>query len=62
MEKEKSARIRANEKYDKANTIQFCFKFNKKTDKAIIEKLQSVPNRQGYIKDLILSDLNRPTV
>lgn len=48
---------RASEKYDAANTIQIKLKLNIKTDADIIAKLQSVDNKQGYIKQLIRADL-----
>lgn len=51
------AQKRAQAKYDKTNTTQIILKLNKKTDADILEKLQSVGNRQGYIKDLIRKDL-----
>ena len=44
-------------KYDKKNTKQFMMKLNLKYDADIIDKLQSVKNRQGYIKDLIRNDI-----
>lgn len=47
------------ERYDRKNTIRICgLKLNIKTDKKIIEKLNSVPNKQGYIKNLIKNDIN----
>lgn len=46
------------ERYDKENTVQFRLKLNKKTDADVIEKLQSVDNKQGYIKDLIRADIS----
>lgn len=46
----------AQERYDKENTVQFRLKLNKKTDSDIIEKLNSVDNKQGYIKRLIRED------
>lgn len=46
----------AQERYDKDNTIQIRLKLNKKTDADIIEKLDSVDNKQGYIKRLIRED------
>ena len=46
----------AQERYDKDNTVQFRLKLNKKTDADIIEKLNSVDNKQGYIKRLIRED------
>lgn len=47
----------AQKKYDKDNTRKFSLKLNNKTDKAIIEKLLSIPNIQGYIKNLIEKDI-----
>lgn len=44
------------ERYDKENTVQIKLKLNKKTDSDIIEKLDSVDNKQGYIKGLIRED------
>lgn len=51
------ARRRANKKYDEKNTIGFYLKLNLKTDADIIEKLESVPAKQTYIKDLIRKDM-----
>lgn len=51
------AQKRAKEKYDKANTVQVKLKLNKKTDKEIIEALERSGNKQGYIKRLIMADL-----
>lgn len=44
-------------KYDKDNTKRVFIKLNKNTDKDILEKLDNVPNKQGYIKELIRSDI-----
>lgn len=52
------AQKKASEKYDKNNTRNIMFKFNKKTDADILKKLDSVDNRQGYIKQLIRNDMN----
>lgn len=46
----------AQERYDKENTIRITIKLNKKTEADIIEKLNSVDNKQGYIKRLIRGD------
>lgn len=46
----------AQERYDKENTVRFTIKLNKKTEADIIEKLNSVDNKQGYIKRLIRED------
>ena len=54
-----SRKITPQERYDRQNTVRICgLKLNKKTDKEIIEKLKSVPNKQGYIKNLIKNDIN----
>lgn len=53
------AQIRAQARYDKANTRQVHLKLNRRTDRDILEKLGSVPSKQGYIKALIRADLNR---
>lgn len=46
-------------KYDKQNTKMMSFKINMNTDADIYEKLMSLDNRQGYIKELIRADLQR---
>lgn len=51
------AQLRAQAKYDAKATRQIKFKFNITTDADILEKLDSVDNKQGYIKDLIRKDL-----
>lgn len=53
------AQIRAQKRYDAANTKQFHLKLNRNTDWDVIDKLNSVPSKQGYIKKLIRADLNR---
>ena len=51
------AQKKAQEKYDTTNTVQLKMKLNKKTDADILERLNEVPNKQGYIKDLIRKDI-----
>ncbi len=53
------AQKKAKAKYDKANTKQIMLKLNLKTDADILDQLDSVENKQGYIKDLIRKDLNK---
>lgn len=53
------AQLRAQAKYDKDNTVQVTLKLNKKTDADIIEYLNSCTNKQGYIKELIRTDILR---
>ena len=49
-------KYKAQERYDKENTISVKLKLNKKTDADIITKLEKVGNKQGYIKQLIRED------
>lgn len=44
-------------RYDKANTKQIILKLNLTTDSDILEKLEAVNSKQGYIKELIRKDL-----
>lgn len=53
------AQKNATAKYDAQNTIQIHLKLNVNTDKDIIDKLNAVENKQGYIKELIRRDLGR---
>lgn len=48
-------------KYDAANTVQIKLKLNRVTDADILERLEEVGNRQGYIKRLIREDLEKVT-
>lgn len=51
------AQIKAQKKYDAENTRQVHLKLNRRTDSDVLEKLDNVPSKQGYIKDLIRADL-----
>lgn len=44
------AQKRASAKYDASNTVRITLKLNKKTDADIIQKLESEPNKNAYIK------------
>lgn len=44
-------------RYDQQNTRQIKMKLNIKTDADILKKLDSVSNKQGYIKALIRKDI-----
>lgn len=46
-------------KYDAANTVQVKMKLNIKNDKDILEQLEKVESKQGYIKALIRADLEK---
>lgn len=54
-----SVKYASQQKYDKANTTQIRMKLNLKTDADILEKLESVGNKQGYIKALIRADIEK---
>ena len=51
------AQIKASTLYDKKNTKSVLLKLNLKTDKDIIEHLNSVGSKMGYIKSLIRKDM-----
>lgn len=53
------AQIKAQAKYDAKNTRQLHLKLNRRTDCDVLEKLDSVPSKQGYIKKLIRADLKK---
>ena len=50
------AKIKASNKYNKANCKTYCFRFNKKTDADIIAILEKQTSKQGYIKSLIRAE------
>ncbi len=45
------------ERYEEINTRNITFKFNLKTDADILAWLDSLANRQGYVKALIRADM-----
>lgn len=47
------SQLRAQARYDSANTVQIKLKLNKKTDADIIAALEACDNKQGLIKKLI---------
>ena len=49
----------AHKKWVQENTVHFGFRLQRRTDADILEKLESVPNRQGYIKDAIRAAIAR---
>lgn len=48
---------RAQRKYDAEHTRQVVLKLNLKSDADVLSQLDSVPNKQGYIKELIRQDM-----
>ena len=59
MAKSSEARLRANNKYAKKNVSQICLKYVTKNNREILEKLNSVPSKADYVRQLILKDLER---
>ena len=55
------AQKKASAKYAKENTVSFSLKLNYSTDADIISFLQSLKNKQGFIKQLINEYLNTIT-
>lgn len=43
----------AKKKWIKENTTRICIKLNNNTDKDILQKLETVDSKQGYIKECI---------
>lgn len=54
-----AAQLRAQAKYDRANTKQVAIKLNRNTDSDILDWLATKQNVQGYIKQLIRKDMAR---
>lgn len=51
-----AAQYRASRRYEEKNIRRIVVKLNRKTDQDIIDRLDSVDNIQGYIKQLIRND------
>ena len=56
------AELIAKAKYNKSKTRTYCLRLNLNTDKDIIEILDSVKSKQGYIKKLIREDIPKKRV
>ena len=48
---------RPQDRYNKAHTVSIAIRLMKNTEQDIIQKLDSVPNKAGYIKQLIRADM-----
>ena len=55
--KSTESQIRASIRYNKENTVQISLKLNRSTDADLIDSLNRVKNKQGYIKELIRKDI-----
>lgn len=59
MAKTSEAQLRAQIKYEKKNVSQVCLKYVTKNNQEILDKLNSVPSKADYVRQLILADLER---
>lgn len=57
--REKKNRYEPQARYDAQHTTQIRLKLNLTTDADILERLDEVGNRQGYIKALIRADMEK---
>ena len=55
--KSTESQIKASIKYNKENTDQISLKLNRTTDADLIDSLNRIANKQGYIKELIRRDI-----
>lgn len=53
------AKLYSYKDYDQTHTRQIKMKLNLRTDADVLAKLNSVPNKQGYIKQLIRRDIEQ---
>lgn len=51
--------IKAREKYQKNSTTSIAIRFMNNTEADLLEKLNSVDNKAGYIKRLIREDIEK---
>lgn len=59
MAKTSKAQLRAQIKYEKKSVSQVCLKYVTKNNQEILDKLNSVPSKADYVRQLILKDLER---
>lgn len=53
------AKRKANARFDKKNTKMIPLKLNINTDQDILKLLESVDNKQGFIKQLLRDEISR---
>lgn len=59
MAKTSVARIKASDKYNKANMVNLNIRVNRKTDADVVEHLLTIENKRAYILSLIREDMAR---
>jgi hypothetical protein len=52
-------KIKRNAEYNKNNTVRLEIKINKNTEAEILQHLEQIPNKSGYIKNLIIIDMQK---
>jgi hypothetical protein len=52
-------KIKRNAEYNKNNTVRLEIKINKNTEAEILQHLEQIPNKSGYIKNLIIFDMQK---
>lgn len=57
--KSTESQIKASIRYNKENTVQISLKLNRSTDADLIDSLNRIANKQGYIKELIRRDITK---
>lgn len=57
MAKTSEAQIKASNRYIKENLKEFKLKINKVTEPELLAWVEAQANKQGYIKSLILADM-----
>lgn len=53
------AQKKASAEFNKRKTVQVALRLNIEKEKDIIDKLNSVPSKMGYIKQLIREDIKK---
>lgn len=48
---------KASQRYARENVLKVVVGINRRTEPELVEKVESVENRSGYIKDLIRADI-----
>lgn len=59
MEKQKKSRSAYMVQYTKDTYKKYEVKFNKETEKKLIKYLEKQPNKNQYIKELIIEDMEK---
>jgi hypothetical protein len=55
-------KIKRNAEYNKNNTVRLEIKINRNTEAEILEHLEQIPNKSGYIKQLIIEDIAKKKI